>query len=231
MKNKLLFTFLILAIFSANSQIERTNEKAFIPKGKWMTSGTISVNFFDNKTTDINNDEEANGESDYINFNFTPKVGYSIAENWVAGIGLGYTYSRNKGKSFEKDSLTSHYQYTTNGYSINPFVRRYVSTGKKLLFFFQGETKYQYSKSKDINNYPSENNDYHTSANLFFIGIMPGLNFFLNNHWALETTIGRAGYEYTKSSSDSSNIHDQQSNNFFIDLDLSDVYFGISYFF
>ena len=54
MKNKLLFTFLILAIFSANSQIERTNEKAFIPKGKWMTSGTISVNFFDNKTTDIN---------------------------------------------------------------------------------------------------------------------------------------------------------------------------------
>ncbi|MEL4307684.1 outer membrane beta-barrel protein [Joostella sp. CR20] len=234
MKKQLLLTLLLFVAFTVSSQIDRTNEKAYIPKGKWMTSGTISIDTGNGKSNYNYEDPDYvnTSESENIRFSIAPKTGYSFAKNWIVGVGIGYIYDRNKSKYFENDSITEKSEYTSNSFSINPFVRRYISVGKNLTFFFQGETNFQYSKSKakDFILTDPDNEDNFTSKSIF-VGIRPGLNYFFNDHWALETTVGRAGYQHTNNDNDINNFGVYESNRFFIDLNLTDVYFGVSYFF
>ncbi|QLE00253.1 outer membrane beta-barrel protein [Galbibacter sp. BG1] len=238
MKNIFATLLLSIVVFTAQSQIKESNGKVYIPKGTWFTGGSISINFINSDAHYGNNGIPENGESERIEFSVSPRLGYAIAKNWTLGMELGYSYGRTKSKNFENEVLVRESRFTGNSFGVNPFVRRYIGLGKKLMFFFQTDLAYSYGESKaeelfdeDSIDNPTFLNSY-DYRNVFFVGIKPGLNYFLNEHWALESTVGRAGYEYRKSSNDNSprNI-DSESNRFFIDLSLSNVYFGVSYFF
>ncbi|KAB1154570.1 porin family protein [Tenacibaculum aiptasiae] len=213
---KLLLCTMLIALSFAYGQESTKKEKLTIQKGTWYLNGGMSL---------VSNNSKSNQnmeKSDQIGFNFSPKIGFSINNNLIIGLGLGYNYHKND------LNFTNTKNFTKNeSYSIFPYIKKYFSLGQKLAFTLHGEFRYTYSKYE--NDYNSLNNTNLSKANYYFIGIRPGITYFLNKKIALEANIGALGY--TKSNhTHFPNNSIQEIDNFNFNLNSSNLNFGISYY-
>lgn len=165
---------------------------------QWYVGGGIGFGTSNSKN---NNGQVVNKRTQ---FTFTPRVGYIINDNWLAGVKLGLTtgtygsWGAQKGTSF----------------MIAPYARyNFARLGR---FAFAAEASIEFS-TFGTSEAPKQ------SGFGFGLGIEPVVAFDINEHWGLETTIDlfRFGYQYTgtdtegvKTSSNAFNIGGDGDNIF-----------------
>ncbi|PKB42935.1 outer membrane protein with beta-barrel domain [Cellulophaga sp. RHA19] len=213
MKKLLLITF--LAIYGTS--VAQENEiKRVIPKDTWSIGGGLNIGSSRTENFQVNQDD--NTYSKGFSFGFTPKIGYTIANDLTVGLGIGMDYAKSEENYNDEESTNK-----SLGYIINPFIRKNFGAGKNLSLFLQAEGRYSLYERKDSNS-----DSYEDPQKKIFIGLRPGLNYFLSNKIALEATIGSLGYNYSsyKYRIDSF-ITKRESNTFNFDLSTSNINLGV----
>lgn len=139
-------------------------------------------------------------------FNFSPSLGFFISEsialelNLLAGFGEGY--DENKTSSF--------------------------GAGIGASYFFTPESQFSFTLGAGVTyintkNEPSGGGE--VKFNTFGIAIAPGLNYFVSHCFALRASIGVISYASSKPDVDDA----VAENTFTLNLDLSDINFGVTY--
>lgn len=164
-------------------------------RGDWNTSLKFSYN------TSTFGDEKDNS------FALIPCFGTFIDDNWEIGGELGYKSSKFEidGNDIEKTSTLKAGVYG----------RYYCEPEKRFSTFVGGHINYQ-SMKFDIQDYKETG---------FGVSLDLGLNYFLNDRWVLNTSIGAIGYENSKPDFDGA----ESRNTFFTALNLKRTRFGIGY--
>ena len=122
---------------------------------------------------------ETTGDVKTSSIDFSPTVGYFVSNNVAIGVQLGVTNSVSKFKS----TTTSE----KNGYSAGVLARYYMNPTNKFSVFGSAAVSFGALNTKDSVNTTN-----------FSFGFAPGISYFLSNHFAIETTIGRLGFSSIK---------------------------------
>jgi hypothetical protein len=138
------------------------------------------------------------------NFTFSPSVGYFATEKIAIGVGL------NIGTSTSEVSSVST---KTNNFGINAFGRYYFTPASKFSLFGHASVGFGSAKVDSF------------KTNSFNLGIAPGINYFLSENFALETTWGVLSYNSEKADVDGA----KAANNFNLGVNLSDIKLGLVY--
>jgi hypothetical protein len=220
MKRILLISAICITTFCA-AQV--TEEKQIIEKGTWNITGNATLSLQNN---DYNyNQQEYTSKSNSIYFLLAPSFGYAIKNDVVIGAGLQYSHQKNENliSGLDPDNL---YTFRNQSVGITPYIRGYKGIGKQLSLYLQGEVSYSRLWSTIQQSGEAETSD-QNGTNLF-IGIRPGITYFLNKKLAIESTFGSLGYGYSEGKSDQNYSKD---NSFRLALNPNDLFFGIAYYF
>lgn len=209
MKKLLLITLLIANTIYAQEK----KEKANILKNTWLIGGKISLNATNAETT--NNNTINTYETYGIVLN--PEIGFTIKNNLVIGLGLGYEYYKNEN--------TDAFNFSTsrNVFSITPYIKKFVPINTNLLFSLKGEVKFSMDENKN-----SDSTNFY-SSNSIFIGFRPGITYFLSKRISLDANIGSIGYSHFNRELNTYN-ESNKSNSFNLNLNSSDFLFGFTYY-
>lgn len=221
MKKVLLLTALLcVGIIKAQ---EDTKDKFILEKGTWNLSGNFAFGFNDGDSNGIDTSSDEN--TTFIEI--SPTVGYFFNNNFQVGLGLGYGY-RDSDFEFVNNGAIINRNIEDHTFSVYPYARKYFGLKKNFAFYLQGEGRYSRS-SREQNLTEIPDTDFDSSSDSFFIGIRPGLTFFVSNSFAFETTLGSLGYTHTSFDDDGNTTGDFKSFDF--NLSSSDLFFGLSYYF
>ena len=197
MKKVLLSLATVFAFGLANAQETESNGFA---KGDVFLSGTVG---FSSETT---------GDAKITGFNIAPSAGYFVSENIAVGLTLGYNSLKNEMPS---NPVTSESKYTSFG--VGAFGRYYFTPANSFSLFGQLGVGYENGKL--------EQNSNESKTDSFNIGVAPGINYFVSEHFALEATFGILGYSTSKPDFDGAD----STNSFDFGLNLDNINFGIVY--
>ncbi|APZ44978.1 hypothetical protein BW723_01145 [Polaribacter reichenbachii] len=206
MKKLLLITLLIANTIYAQEKKEKVN----ILKNTWLIGGKISLSSTNAETTD-NNTSKGYGIS------LNPEIGFTIKNNLVLGLGLGYDYYKNE----NTDAL--NYSRSRNVLSIAPYVKKFIPINSHLLFSLKGEARFSTDENKNSDSTNLSRNK------TFFVGFRPGITYFLSKRISLDANIGSIGYSHFNRKYDT-NDETYKSNSFNLNLNSSDFLFGFTYY-
>ena len=218
MKKISLFAIL-LACLTASAQ--ESEENLVIEKGLLSLTGSASINFRSNESEGTNNNTEINATSITI----APHLGYLVKDNLQVGLGLRYVH--NKNESTLLSPVTNNITYiTNNSIGATPYIRFYKGIGKQLSLYVQGEMSYDriWTNTDDPNNSGNESKGYN-----IFLGIRPGITYFIGKKWALESSIWALGYSFYRTKYEDG--RSSKSDSFNLNLDASNIFFGLTYYF
>ncbi|MEO9512493.1 MAG: hypothetical protein ABJN84_09535 [Flavobacteriaceae bacterium] len=225
MKRVLFFTALLGMGFIQAQGGEQKKNKLAIEKGTWNLAGNFSFGFSDQNLNyaDSSTDQNSSFAS------FAPALGYFIATDIQLGLGGGYGF-RNDNTQFVGGVQTTDMDYRRNTFTLYPFVRKYFGLSKNFALYLQAEGRYDRSKiEQKTTNGDILNAD--SSSDSLFMGIRPGLTFFVSNNFAFETGLGSVGYETASYNTNSNTTSESDGNSFNLNLSSSDLIFGLSYYF
>lgn len=151
------------------------------------------------------------GDSKTNNVNFSPMAAYFITEN----IALGGQLVIGSGKTEVGDV-----ENKTNTFGVNAIGRYYFTPAKSFSIFGQAQVGYSSSKQE-----PEVGGE--TKFNTFGIGVGPGMSYFVSNNFAIEAGLGILNYTSTKQDIDGFDA--DARNTFNLNLDLTNVNFGVVY--
>jgi len=166
-----------------------------LSKGSWLLGGQINY---------IN---QNSGSGSNNPLGVYPQIGHAIATNLVVGTYLGYF----------KDS-------SDKGIGLWPFVAKYYTVTKKLLFNLEGRAGYTIAKSRDSN--------FKSKTNEFSLFIIPGLTYRVHKKLAFTLNLGNVGYSKRtfKTQSDSMVLEDRrQYDNFVFNFRTANLGVGFVY--
>ncbi|UOY05915.1 porin family protein [Muricauda sp. SCSIO 64092] len=227
MKKTLFFAGALIA-GSLTAQITQ-DDRLVIPKGTWTVGGNLSVNTLSNTSEN----EPFTSENSSTGISFLPNLGYAVGKNTVLGIRPGYRYGESESTFLEDNTINSSRTTEFHALSIASYLRRFFPLNKNLALYLQGELGYEHLRGEST----SENNtlsESESTTDTFFIGIRPGITYFVSKAFALEAGIGALQYERSESEFTDSNetvISTEDRNRFNFDLDTSQIFFGLSYYF
>lgn len=200
-----LLTVFVVTVYAQNRKIQRIDreiqERVFIPKGQWMTGGSVSYSEHeeDNLNFLVLKDFEALG----YDFKVSPYVGYFFRDNMAAG--LRFTYSRDYLDLGNADidlgdlviSLKDLY-YLEHKYSASGFLRTYMPIGNSKIFGLFNEVRltYSYGQGKNSTGSGTEYDGTYQTTNSVQIGIAPGLTAFVTNFAAVEVSMDVMGFDF-----------------------------------
>lgn len=166
---KKVFLFFAITIISfANAQ-----------KGTVLLAGSIGYN-------NVNNSNTNSGSTNNY-FNFSPKIGYQIADNWT--VGLESSFYNWKGKTDQQGYASSESKNSTSNYGA------FLRYSKPLIGIFSTyvdlSAGLSSGKNSSTNNTDVKNNGYYTN-------LMPAISLNLKKGFALNFSIGGLGYSSTK---------------------------------
>jgi len=196
---------------NANSESEKIN----ITKGTWSFGGSASFGYADQEFENFGNTFESN----FLSFSIIPEIGYAVEENLILGLGLGYSYRRSEDND-------SNIDFSNDTFIIAPFIKRFFPINDNLLFTLKGE--FRYTKA-NADNFSNGNNITTQGSNTYFVGIRPGISFFISEKVALEANFGSLGYERTTSETNN-NPSTFTINNFGFDFNSANLLFGFTYY-
>lgn len=199
------FLMTVPAVQAQKRKIQRIDrevqERVFIPKGQWMTGGSVSYSEHeeDNLNFLVLKDFEALG----YDFKVSPYVGYFFRDNMAAG--LRFTYSRDYLDLGNADvdlgdlviSLKDLY-YLEHKYSASGFLRTYMPIGRSKIFGLFNEVRltYSYGEGKNSTGSGTEYDGTYQKTNSMQIGIAPGLTAFVTNFAAVEVSMDVMGFDF-----------------------------------
>lgn len=186
-----------LALFAAVKAQVSTSTEGFAQGSTFITGavGFASESIAEEKTS---------------GFTIAPSVGYFVTPNIAIGAKLGYTSLKNEEGSYEE---------TTDLLTAGVFGRYYWMPASKFSIFAELGADYR-SLTEDDN---TISNEY--KSNGFAIQLAPGMNYFLNNNFALEAKVGVLGYSSDKPDYTGA----EATDNFNIGLNLNDITLGLVY--
>ena len=186
-----------LALFAAvNAQVSTSTEG--FAQGSTFITGAVGFA------------SESIAEEKTSGFTIAPSVGYFVTPNIAIGAKLGYTSLKNEEGSYEE---------TTDLLTAGVFGRYYWMPASKFSIFAELGADYR-SLTEDDN---ITSNEY--KSNGFAIQLAPGMNYFLNNNFALEAKVGVLGYSSDKPDYTGA----EATDNFNIGLNLNDITLGLVY--
>jgi opacity protein-like surface antigen len=151
---------------------------------------------------------ESTGDDKTNSFNISPKVGYFLMENIAVGGALGYTSGKTESPGIP--------DVKTSEFSIGAFGRYYVTPASSFSIFGEVGVDYIHSKIEAA----TEDN-----SNAFRIGLAPGVNYFVSEHFALEAKFGILSYRTDKPDADGV----EKTDSFNFGLNFTDINLGLIY--
>ncbi|MCD8166586.1 MAG: hypothetical protein LUE93_11020 [Bacteroides sp.] len=176
----------------------------FIPKGKWIFGASFSHAGYDT------NDSQFFSFLENFSFNgkvtkLDPFIGYSVRDNIVVGIKLGYEHM---GADLDQLNITiddveinmQDLHFTEDLYTATLFHRSYVGLDAGKRFGLFNETNLTYSTGDTRftrgNTNVEEIEDVATHINQIRLGINPGVSVFIMENVSVECSFGVAGFKY-----------------------------------
>jgi hypothetical protein len=169
MKKQALFAFLLVWVGAL------TLTGQMLDRGNFMIGLTIGFSTADSKVSyqSSNIDEEGEGPS-AIQFSVAPKVGYFLADNFVLGIGMDYTFSSvknpNEDRTDDSDLL------------FGPYGRYYLPLGEDMAFFLEANFGFGNSSDEQVIGEHTQR----LNTNIFAVGLGPGFTIFSNQDLGIE---------------------------------------------
>ncbi|MFL9844287.1 outer membrane beta-barrel protein [Flavobacterium rhizosphaerae] len=206
---KILFSLSALLAFGFAQAQDDTDSNGF-SKGDVFFSGTLS--YSSQKTDDVKSHT----------FTAAPAVGYFVTNNIALGVAFGYTNSENSYLSY------SNIVSTDDVISAGVFGRYYVNPSNKFNFFAELNVAYVHAKVEQQSTYnydPMFPQTINYNSNGFGIGLAPGFNYWISNHFALEANIALVNYNSVKPDFDGA----ESTDSFDIGIDFSNINFGLIY--
>ena len=140
---------------------------------------------------------------------FSPSVGYFLTENIAGELTLLIGSNSLEEGTFE--STDSRFGASLGAtYFFTPADKFSFTTGANL-FYISGSNEINGEEGVDVNT--------------FGVAIAPGVNYFISNNFALRAAIGALSYQSTKADFDGA----EAENTFALNMDLSDIRFGLLY--
>lgn len=172
---KILAPLFLLAI--SNILVAQTSEPVeSISKGTKFIGGSFSFS-----TTKIEDSYQS------TNASIGPVIGFYIKDDLALGGVL--SYSTNTTEYLGTNSSTSF-----SGIGLSAFLLRNYRMGNNLFFTLQPQASFSFSKQK-YSSIPTTNN--YSNFDLG-VGISPGILFFINRKFALQTSLGSLGYSFSR---------------------------------
>jgi hypothetical protein len=171
------------------------------------------------------------GRNSYTNefttsrFQFSPAVGYFIADNLAIGVNLGYTAERTTTSNNSPGQPDPDNPEARTNLRVGPYVQYYKMLSEQFGVLGTLGAGYQNSTT------PSTNNSDETKANGFYAAITPGVIFFPIPKFGISASIGNLGYDRLKLDTDANSETSASSNTFGASFGLSQLQFGGTYFF
>jgi len=198
MKKALIFTIILL-------MASGITVKAQTERGKLFLAGSNRLDLtVGGEKQKVNGDDIEGSKKTNFNFNFQPKVGYTVINNLVAGLYMDV----NSFSSISKES--TGYSNKGTSFAIGPFARYFIPVSKKMLPFVEGQvgfgsgnTQYRSGSSGDW---------YKSKTSLFSYRLGGGATYFFNNVAGLDLFLGFNHYSKKhKSTVDESRSSDSTS--------------------
>jgi hypothetical protein len=229
MRTCFLCALILLVGFSAQAQTE---------KGKMFIGGQVSLS--GNNGTD--SDTLNSSTSDYFQIEIIPGYGYFIRDNFALGADINFLYANDIRNYTYPHQIPSEQtmKATRLGIGGDIFARYYAKIVAGLYFTATAQAGYRHQSTTNerSNNdasyvYPPEYPAKQTiSSNKFSISVVPGLAYFITPKIGIHCSFGNLYYSYSASENISlSNGNKSHSNNYGVNLNLSTLYFGLSYYF
>lgn len=230
LKQVFIISLLIVATLDASAQkFDRgINVEVFVPKGQWLTGGTISYSEygFDNYKFIILDDMKGSGYT----MNISPFIGYFFKDNIAAGARFGYkrTLLRLNNVSMKlTDDLTfdlSDYYSLQHVYYGTGMLRTYMNIGSSKRFGLFNEVRLTFGggQGKVVSGTGEALKGTYQDIYEFQLGLAPGLAAFITDNVAIEASVGVLGFNYKKINQVTNQIYEGSYNtskaNFKIDL-------------
>ncbi len=200
-------------------------------KNNWMING--NMDFFQNDYSDANKSHFSSSKNKLTYVYTGSNLGYFITNNFAVGILNQYYSNTNTNK--EVDTLI---QYTVKekmrSYTTGVYARyNHMINKRKFGFFLQLETDYTWQKY-NANILKENSNEILTrSSTGYSVSLTPGLVYFINHKFSVETSLGNVGFNSFKGNDFDELDMKQNQINFYLTtrLSLSSINFGFTYYF
>jgi len=166
--------------------------------------------------------EEINDESSF-SFGFSPKVGYAINKNLILGLGLSYGYAKNDIENLQNFDTS---QQITNAFGFFPYLTKFFPIGEKFAFNIQAEARYSNTSSTTENDFGGGPSETETNRNSYGVSVRPGINYQLSETVLLQASFGSLGYTHNIRDFENSNLNQERTNTFGLNLGTSSLFFG-----
>lgn len=215
---------ILVVLFLAGLGLYSTGQPS-LEKGTFLLGGNLSLSLSSDKST--SGSETTDGPK-YHDFIFYPEAGYFLADNFVAGVGIGYYLS-----GYKEETDYSTEKYNSNMFVAGLFGRYYVKPlehaafyGELNLGFGAGKTKYEYDVEGES---PDEDE---TKQSMFAINIKPGATVFITNKLGIDFTYGSLGYQkYTDKDEESDETYKDTTSEFNLSFNPGTFTFGVFFYF
>lgn len=156
-------------------------------------------------------------------FNFSPKVGYFIADNLAIGLGLNYKSDKQWGIGSARQTPQQDI-----GYGLSAFGRYYIDIINGLKFFGELKLNGTTGKVKRIND--EGNTDLNLyKYNQYTAGLAPGFAFFPGSRLSIDLSLILIGYQHRTIRDANIKVYD--SSDFRFGLDTITPEIGINFHF
>jgi Outer membrane protein beta-barrel domain len=197
---KLLYSIAAFAAVTAMHSQEQATVSEGFNKGDTFIIG--SVGFIHQKQDDV----RTNG------FSAGTAVGHFITEKIALGAGITYL-----SQSTEEGNLSP--ESKQNSVSGNLFGRYYFTPQNKFSIYGQLDANYNRNE-REIDGATRE------TSNGFSVSAGPGFNYFITPHLALQSVVGVLSYGTSTYEADGNST---DNSGFSLNLDISNIYFGLTY--
>ena len=166
-----LATLLALTLFNLQAQVE---------KNKLFVAGSFRIELNAGGENDKYGDIE--DKYSYFDFDFQPKIGYTVIDNLPIGLYMDVDYYREKAKD-DNDK----YKETT--VSVGPFIRYYFLKDKKFKPFAEGLIGFGFYRAADKTEADNDWNVFDKEG-YFTYRIGGGASYFFNDYIAADLFMG-----------------------------------------
>lgn len=175
----------------------------FMKKNRWIGGVTISIFNYETDNSRLLFSLLKDIDINLSTLSIHPFVGYTVSDNTVVGLKLGYSRISGGINNFalnveDFDIALKDIKYTDDAYSFNLFHRSYIGLDPKGLFALFNETTLGYSMgSTRFSQGSGETLKYtDTSINQLKIGLNPGIAIMIMPNVGAEMSFGVAGFTY-----------------------------------
>jgi outer membrane protein len=160
-------------------------------------------------------------------FNFMPKAGYFISDDFA--IGLGFGFGTSKTTSPKEITYSGEEEiYKENSWGIAPFARYYFARTGELSFFGEATIGFGGSKSEYSTGGVSVDGP---KLSMIGVSIAPAISYNLSEKFAIEASFGSLGYSsFTSKETEQDETGDvefkETISGIDFSLDMTSLYFG-----